>query len=43
MNNIKIVWFNGMVRIDPLFPAKDPARAAGNHSCKEDFSPLLVN
>lgn len=23
-------WFTGTVRIDPLFPAKDPARAAGN-------------
>ncbi|WZP00552.1 cupin domain-containing protein [Isosphaeraceae bacterium EP7] len=23
-------WFRGMVRIDPLFPAKAPARAAGN-------------
>ena len=24
------VWFTGTVRIDPLFPARDPARAAGN-------------
>jgi quercetin dioxygenase-like cupin family protein len=23
-------WFTGTVRIDPLFPANDPARAAGN-------------
>ena len=23
-------WFTGTVRIDPLFPALDPARAAGN-------------
>jgi quercetin dioxygenase-like cupin family protein len=23
-------WFTGTVRIDPLFPATDPARAAGN-------------
>src|SRR5690349_19353293 len=23
-------WFTGTVRIDPLFPAKAPARAAGN-------------
>jgi quercetin dioxygenase-like cupin family protein len=23
-------WFSGTVRIDPLFPAKAPARAAGN-------------
>ena len=23
-------WFTGTVRIDPLFPVKDPARAAGN-------------
>ncbi|MDI6836133.1 MAG: cupin domain-containing protein [Rhizobiaceae bacterium] len=23
-------WFTGTVRIDPLFTAKDPARAAGN-------------
>jgi len=23
-------WFTGTVRIDPLFPAIDPARAAGN-------------
>jgi quercetin dioxygenase-like cupin family protein len=23
-------WFTGMVRIDPLFAAQDPARAAGN-------------
>jgi quercetin dioxygenase-like cupin family protein len=23
-------WFTGTVRIDPLFPAKTPARAAGN-------------
>ena len=23
-------WFTGVVRIDPLFPAKAPARAAGN-------------
>ena len=23
-------WFTGMVRIDPLFPAAAPARAAGN-------------
>ncbi|HZM01442.1 MAG TPA: cupin domain-containing protein [Candidatus Saccharimonadales bacterium] len=23
-------WFTGTVRIDPLFQAKDPARAAGN-------------
>jgi quercetin dioxygenase-like cupin family protein len=23
-------WFTGTVRIDPLFPARDPARAAGN-------------
>ncbi len=23
-------WFTGEVRIDPLFPARDPARAAGN-------------
>ena len=23
-------WFTGTVRIDPLFPAVDPARAAGN-------------
>ncbi|MES2658806.1 MAG: cupin domain-containing protein [Verrucomicrobiota bacterium] len=23
-------WFTGNVRIDPLFPATDPARAAGN-------------
>ena len=23
-------WFSGTVRIDPLFPATDPARAAGN-------------
>src|SRR5687768_17508100 len=23
-------WFTGMVRIDPLFAAKEPARAAGN-------------
>jgi len=23
-------WFTGTVRIDPLFPAKNPARAAGN-------------
>jgi quercetin dioxygenase-like cupin family protein len=23
-------WFSGTVRIDPLFPARDPARAAGN-------------
>ncbi len=23
-------WFTGTVRIDPLFPASDPARAAGN-------------
>ena len=23
-------WFTGTVRIDPLFPAADPARAAGN-------------
>jgi quercetin dioxygenase-like cupin family protein len=23
-------WFSGSVRIDPLFPAHDPARAAGN-------------
>lgn len=23
-------WFTGTVRIDPLFAAKDPARAAGN-------------
>jgi quercetin dioxygenase-like cupin family protein len=23
-------WFTGTVRIDPLFPAQDPARAAGN-------------
>ena len=23
-------WFTGTVRIDPLFPAKSPARAAGN-------------
>ena len=23
-------WFTGMVRIDPLFPATAPARAAGN-------------
>jgi len=23
-------WFTGSVRIDPLFPAKAPARAAGN-------------
>jgi len=23
-------WFSGTVRIDPLFPAADPARAAGN-------------
>jgi len=24
-------WFTGTVRIDPLFPAIDPARAAGNN------------
>ena len=24
-------WFTGKVRIDPLFPAIDPARAAGNN------------
>jgi len=24
-------WFTGTVRIDPLFPAADPARAAGNN------------
>jgi quercetin dioxygenase-like cupin family protein len=24
-------WFTGTVRIDPLFPATDPARAAGNN------------
>jgi quercetin dioxygenase-like cupin family protein len=24
-------WFTGAVRIDPLFPVADPARAAGNH------------
>ena len=24
-------WFTGTVRIDPLFPAKAPARAAGNN------------
>ena len=23
-------WFTGTVRIDPLFPIRDPARAAGN-------------
>jgi quercetin dioxygenase-like cupin family protein len=23
-------WFTGTVRIDPLFPVKEPARAAGN-------------
>lgn len=23
-------WFTGAVRIDPLFPARDPGRAAGN-------------
>lgn len=23
-------WFTGTVRIDPLFPAQEPARAAGN-------------
>lgn len=23
-------WFTGTVRIDPLFPVRDPARAAGN-------------
>ncbi|HET7535057.1 MAG TPA: cupin domain-containing protein [Candidatus Didemnitutus sp.] len=23
-------WFTGVVRIDPLFPAAEPARAAGN-------------
>ena len=23
-------WFTGTVRIDPLFPARQPARAAGN-------------
>lgn len=23
-------WFTGTVRIDPLFPVQDPARAAGN-------------
>jgi quercetin dioxygenase-like cupin family protein len=23
-------WFAGIVRIDPLFPVRDPARAAGN-------------
>lgn len=23
-------WFTGTVRLDPLFPARDPARAAGN-------------
>ena len=23
-------WFTGVVRIDPLFPARGPARAAGN-------------
>lgn len=23
-------WFTGVVRIDPLFPATEPARAAGN-------------
>jgi quercetin dioxygenase-like cupin family protein len=23
-------WFTGTVRIDPLFPAEEPARAAGN-------------
>jgi quercetin dioxygenase-like cupin family protein len=24
-------WFTGAVRIDPLYPAAEPARAAGNH------------
>ncbi len=24
-------WFTGIVRIDPLYPAAAPARAAGNH------------
>jgi quercetin dioxygenase-like cupin family protein len=24
-------WFTGTVRIDPLFPVKEPARAAGNN------------
>lgn len=23
-------WFTGTVRVDPLFPARDPARTAGN-------------
>jgi quercetin dioxygenase-like cupin family protein len=28
-------WFTGAVRIDPLFPANDPARTAGNSVTSE--------
>ncbi len=31
-------WFSGTVRIDPLFPANDPARAVG---ASVTFEPVL--
>jgi quercetin dioxygenase-like cupin family protein len=32
-------WFKGTVRIDPLFPARPPARAAGNSVTFEPGAP----